>query len=642
MMTSSDLPQRLPISVEIIPGETLHGYLRRVANANHMPTMRSLFVLLGISVESERTRASQMLADLPRMTAILGQDAETIRELIPVFNVKSGQTAEFHRLKIRDLYINHNGRRVSPSGLQVSSHHRFEWDLLPLGFCAETWDLLIDRCPQDGCGNRLTWAGRGAIHLCGHCGYDLRSASVAKVQPEHRQNLSFLADIICGEPLRQQRALLRLHPQLRHLNRGSLFELVLLFGRVELTFSGKYESLRGRHKLGYPERLLLGSEILIGYPQTILDRIAADNIWLMPKYFTVLREMALSNLTEEAANFLSFMIQEMRPKSSNKIEDLAATRQTEGMLTLREVARTLKIQNADVRSLVNNKLLPAINVRCRHRAYQWYRRGDVEKLSEEMEDRICLADMSADTKLPIQAFEQLVDIGVLKRHPSVALSSLYKGTYVYPWHWHVFQRKFNKSVGITEEGDSERIPLAEAFKSIGGRPKPWGGLIVKTLAGALPGGLKMFLPENGWSSENLSISKECYHLLMYGQVDFNLMGTFSRAACTRLEAEEYLNCFPRDISTLLNLGLLRYVKHTSAALDFECVQSVGKVYISACEIAARLGIKAMNLAKWARVHGLEKPDENSVMWRRQDVEIYLPTQQSTWSHSSQNEKARYG
>jgi hypothetical protein len=408
---------------------------------------------------------------------------------------------------------------------------------------------------------------------------------------------------------------------MRHLNRGVLLQLVSLFGRVSLALQGESNTKKYKGVTGYPLLAVAGGRLLRGYPSTILDIVETCHDAVMHDFFVRLRWLAKSGLSKATAEFVDQMILDLRPVARSNLKGLALVRQNQEKLTLREAAELLKIENATVRRLTREGLLKPEHVRGSKRQVDWFDREQLQSLANLMRDRISTETIHGAHRLPLTAIEQLVDLQRLRWHPSAAVEIAYSGHCLMESESRNFIDQLMPHV--SRSSDRDRITLMDCFALTGPAPKPWGPILDMAMRGALPGGLGQINPKYGFRPSNLTVDITIASAIVTGKVAWGPVAEPDRETCGLIEAEERLACNPRDIIELIKLRLLRRIGNGQPGLWRTGVLEAAKTFISAREIAARLGIQTKSVGAWSkqwrviRAHGMP-------LWRRDEVEIFLP------------------
>lgn len=132
-------------------------------------------------------------------------------------------------------------RRVSPRFLASRGYQKAIWSLLSLRFDPSNREYLIDRCPNPDCQAQLAFGKAPGIYFCHTCVdpddpargmTDLRECAPPIVELDSFENVDFACSLIDPE-LDSKRNMTRLlHPDLRSLGRGQVFELILIVARL--------------------------------------------------------------------------------------------------------------------------------------------------------------------------------------------------------------------------------------------------------------------------------------------------------------------------------------------------------------------------------------------------------------------------
>jgi len=117
----------------------------------------------------------------------------------------------FFGSQIRRAYRETTFRRVSPRALSASTHHRAIWEIRIFGFCTESRELLLDRCPV--CGTRLGWQRTHGIEYCDSCKNedgerltDLRNFPQPTIAAQDEAGLEIMCDLVHPLSERKEKA----------------------------------------------------------------------------------------------------------------------------------------------------------------------------------------------------------------------------------------------------------------------------------------------------------------------------------------------------------------------------------------------------------------------------------------------------
>ena len=161
-----------------VPGESLMGFVARNAEIHGVQKLSTALKPAGIW--TNRPGFLPLAAteeDVAGMSRAFGAEHGDIRARCHAPIHLSGRPhnafVDFFGTPIRAAYIETRRRRVAPSALRSSPHHRDLWNLRVFDFCPETGERLIDACPA--CGNPLGWTWTESVGVCETCRAELAS-----------------------------------------------------------------------------------------------------------------------------------------------------------------------------------------------------------------------------------------------------------------------------------------------------------------------------------------------------------------------------------------------------------------------------------------------------------------------------------
>ena len=458
-------------------------------------------------------------------------------------------------------------RRVSPTSLRKAAYHRAGWTLKNLPFCAESWDILVDRCPA--CDRRLGWGAVLEVELCEHCSFDLRTASTPQVPVSQRPMLSVLADLIGRDPQRRSKLLPNIPPCSSFL----VFRLAMSFARAAaVTETGT--KLRRSAALKRAEHMAAGMQILLGYPASFNDLLPPGNARL-PEFFQEV------HTTGEARRLFEQMFFAWEPCRHGPSR-LRRRREDGGKLTLREAAQEMRLENRDVRRLIDGGFFGAPQRRGAVRKLQWLDPGDVGRATKILADRMSFQEFSQTFKIPVRGVAQMVSLGTLDRNQEPIVRELYSAPQLYRNEAEQFAGRLHALCHLPRRSLSV-LPLEDAFHGIGGQEKPWGPVLRAVLEREITLYFE-YAPSDSLQIGKLQISQLLASELLARKrpelldVSGLLVSEFIDGLMTRVEIESYLNCFPRDLSWLITEG------HISTTPRLDEVAELGRNLISSREI----------------------------------------------------------
>jgi len=167
--TSSAIARQLPLRTPIAKGESLGGYVHRLAERNNCS---GLWLWHGLG-----SRKHLGFRQLERLSVLSGIPADELDE--HCWHTLDEREAENHVWMVAEQAANRDLSRVCLSCLREGAPHLQLFELRPIRFCPKHLTLLTDQCPV--CARKLRWRRR-RFSLC-PAGHDLKRFRPAGVQP---------------------------------------------------------------------------------------------------------------------------------------------------------------------------------------------------------------------------------------------------------------------------------------------------------------------------------------------------------------------------------------------------------------------------------------------------------------------------
>jgi len=529
--------------------ESIRGYLARVADWNCLDSRTDLLRFAGLTYV-RRDLSDRISTELSSVSDVLGIRDGALRRILNPTVGGNPEVVDYFGLPSQRRRFEIKGRRVSPASLARSAHHRARWQIRLLPFCPESWEHLIDTCPSSTCGKPLRWAGCLEIDRCEHCDFDLKLATPATVPADLRETLSFVGDLVHPAPEVRAKALARLPPPLNEVAAHDVFEVLCVVTRsvtpehIKLTTSAQFDTTY----------LALAAQVLLDYPATF-DRLAeagrnADHR-ILP-LFAKLRRRAKEKAGVQKALILSMV--DRAETAHHGPARVAKMREEEGEWTFHRSAVWLGISLFEFNKVVAAGLATPAPRKGRVRNISWIKPGQVHPLSIGLRRRMETAEFVQSYQLPLAGVEQLVSLGLLEPCTEPIVQLLYPG----------FQLDRVSVLGFVDrlaEALAPPLPdsvaLEDVFHGVGGGEKPWGPVIQAALDERIPGGLGIE-PGERLQFQRLTISRQFAWEFLAGRYsDLLALPRRSKlldpaADFSRIEAERYLNCFPRDLAWLIS------------------------------------------------------------------------------------------
>ncbi|MEL6060202.1 MULTISPECIES: TniQ family protein [unclassified Methylobacterium] len=430
-----------------VTGESLLGLIARTAARNGYTSVLKVVRLADIGKVLPNSVPAQISdEDATRLAYVLRvPPAEVFSRLHRAGTLpdRDGDFIDFFGVTIRAQYREKRYRRVSPLALRRSAHHRAVHDLAPFSFCPETMETLIDRCPV--CRRHLAWFATRGIAFCDRCRdadegplVDLRDHPQPLIEVEDEAGLRLLTDLVDPEPSRRTRAASNVDLALRGAAPGDLFELAIVIARAVETPS-RMVAEQIRRMRGPDDCAFLTPHLLSVMGRTLMDwqdgigrlcEQARAKARERPQLFGTFKEIGhLRNvawglsLTPGLSEAVRQAIAEDMRRTAAHHSPLRkrAHRHRDDLVDTMEAARILGVKHANMPRLAAKGVVKAIGIEGADRSLTLYERAEVEAIAEVKRDMTEATKAARAVGLPVEAFQALVDAGLIVRAEGPAL-----------------------------------------------------------------------------------------------------------------------------------------------------------------------------------------------------------------------------
>lgn len=588
MAMGSVTGRRLLLPVMPVPGETLPGYLLRNVRPNHLPSIRPLLEEAGAHIALNSDCIGRMEQAADRLSEAFDVPPAAWAGLWGI-EKKRGGRRRLGGVWLTPKQIESVRRRVPP-GHVAGSPDKAIWMVRHLGFCPESWEMLVDRCPRAGC-QPLFWTSAIALELCGHCGRPLSDAKRRIVPRALRSHLAWLIGLF-GHDDQVARSMSALPPVFEIPTATDAYDLVLAIARPLRVMVDP--SLHGRVNLD-PSDLARACRFLLDYPRSHWD-LQQHGAAVVDAFRTRLETLIRYPHRPAVRSDLIRIMQYGRP-DRGKTDSISVSE----WLSTTQAAAMLHLERSDVRLLIAKDLLPEdCALGGQYRIQSSIRRSHVERLRSELSAQMSLREFGVRTGLKRLEVEQLLGLDLLSETTSAASQLVHRGLHVTRKSAEAFIEQMEAIVtGGTAEG---HIPLRDVMRGVGGREKPWARVLRAALEGSIPGGLRG--DPNGRMVDLQVHPVTARHLVMGGPSKetpfaFQLgdLSGWERAEVSPSEVEGYLNCTAQDVSWLVRRGHLASLQGEPKRTLYPKVEveALGRRLITTREIAARVGRKPAEL-----------------------------------------------
>lgn len=614
-MTEQITPWRISAPLKIIEGESLDGYVARVAADQHFLSMRDI-TTMNRNPYPQRSHASFCDRDeLDVIADCLGVDRDILHHHSPHW-VSGGRSLNMFGVPVMRRFIEFGARRFSPASLRISPHHRALWSFRTFPFCEESWEFLQDSCPSPLCGRRQAWLHTNGIDLCDYCAEPLTRKATTSVPQELREPLRMLVGLVHPNPDRRRQSWADLPPLLHDLDGG---EVLALACELAIAVDPQVARPLAMDKAALPVDGCQMVGALAGAWSLLTD-------W----------PMGLENLISERINLntnnrgdgnkgASYRL--LLPTHGQRLP-LKAKEQLSRFVDKCRSARdigydgteAMKISGRGLKVLVAMRRageIPSIVGITGRRILVLYEKNAIHELAREKRRRVRLVSASQSLGVPTYSVRELVEAGLLEEAPrETGLSE----------EMHVFKDSVDRLViclvnKLSHKDSGLNVALPERMIGMGGRPKPWaavlqaiheGTLIAGIREGSEPLARRIMVDEQSWDSISTSYQSI---ITDWGDIKIPKADVADILGIPRLNFHKYSEF-------LLGRGV--YVKNTYMTY----VIKLAKKFISQKEMAARLNVHPLVVFQLAKQHQVEIVIH--VIYDRQSAESLMPGILSTF------------
>ncbi|WP_158506191.1 TniQ family protein [Synechocystis sp. PCC 7509] len=182
------------------PMESLAGYIIRLTENNHYPSVNWIFQMSGLKKRGMYANVFSPTIDNLSQLCLLSETEEDVlwsmafpcvtQTCFPTFN-----TIQVFGNVVSPYALKKNYVKLCPICLNESAYYRQIWNLSIFTSCPFHQCLLIDRCPQ--CQRGISWSGASVVKC--KCQFDWRSIQPKSIESE-QLNLSIHVYKLCQSP----------------------------------------------------------------------------------------------------------------------------------------------------------------------------------------------------------------------------------------------------------------------------------------------------------------------------------------------------------------------------------------------------------------------------------------------------------
>lgn len=588
-------PWRVSRPLAIIEGESLDGYVARIAAAHHFPRIAEITQLGGAEV-GERSHAAFCDAEgLEAIAGCLRADAERLQQHAPLSSPDGSKQTMFGIALAKD-HFQFTYRRFSPSALKASPHHRALWTLRLFPFCTETWEYLVDRCPNPACRRQQRWRRTIGIDLCDFCGEPLTRAEADIVPEELRENLGQFVDLVHPDASRREQARRLLPPELAQLDTDDLLKLACLIAPVV------------DHRAGRP--LTLWTLSLDRAKDCIVPALARS--WPLLKVWPHAFEELISSRINAHAKARGdgnwgasyrFLWRCRKQKLSAPVKSVVdgfaerCRKATDRGYTGQQVADLVGGQVSALVAMRRSGEIPSVLALDGQRLHVLFPKDDINKLLDKFQPRERIERAAGRLGIPSYAVRHLVDLGCLER----ALTPPGRSKRLTIREKSLSSFLDTLEAHMPQASGEYPYKLEKLMLRLGGGPKPWAAVLTAIANGELDAAVSP-------GSSRLG-----------DRIHFRTDDILSSSAfADRPELTSNTPLFKSDLADMLSLSITNFSRYSDYLLgsgDHRREVSVDQALelsgtiISTTEIAARLQLHHTSAFRLASQRGVSVKSE---------------------------------
>ena len=148
--------------------ESLAGFIGRTADHNGLRDPSALLADAGLGRPKGFGRIARHAGDLEPLATLLAVQPAWVESHRhdACRDAHAKNTIDFHGALLRKIHVDHSVRRVGPTAIRTLPYHREVWHIRTLAACTQTGELLLENCPEPGCGASLAWSGHKRLGRC--------------------------------------------------------------------------------------------------------------------------------------------------------------------------------------------------------------------------------------------------------------------------------------------------------------------------------------------------------------------------------------------------------------------------------------------------------------------------------------------
>jgi len=607
-----------------IPGESFNGAIARWADkVGDIESMIEITSHAGVVYNHRQSAPSASPAEIDALAFAMGVDARELharampRAVPDPYSRYDRQMV--HGVAIPIYLLEKRIRRFSPGAFSKSlndediacAYDRAVWHIRAFPFCSETWETLVEKCPDSTCEKLLGWRRTLGIDRCEHCMADLKTAHTDVVPEELRPSLYAAVGLVDHRPERRAESLALLPERISRMGPAVALDLLVnLITVIDPTLKTDPAILFFKPKPLQICRAVAGAwEMMVGWPHALMEfastRVATrttkhsdGNEGRTIRFLTPRRNTGIS---PELADLIAEWRAHVDIDGPNGPAILERTR------CITAATELTGLGTAEVSDLRRSKALPSVFVIHKGRPEPRFPADSFATISKILEDRVSMWGARLAIGVQCNGIEQLVAMRLLKREEHPYVDARYEEMQI------VGSSIDDLGARLAAEscGDPEicNLPLHSAMKAIGGRLKPWGPAFHALLDRSLPPEERLefvLASAAGPLSRRVLIAKadvERVSALIFDPDDPAHERMTYADTMSKIDAGEVLNLGFRQSIPLLS-GIPTRAGTRDKLVPVAYVLELAKAHMSASEMGMRRGMSPHSAWREARINNV--------------------------------------
>ncbi len=635
-------PFPFPLSPE--RDESLLGHFARVCAHHMVPKRKRPVTLARINTLRPETLPiihQHRAPDLARLLDIPVEEVERRMYRSTEFEGRDTPFIQFFSTPLPASYRESRRRRVSPAALALRPYHRAMWELRPFVFDRGTMGCLVDRCQNPECGRYLGWRHPHMPELCEHCGADLRDFTAERVAEEDQEPCAFAAGLVDPDP--EVRAAVRcLVPErLSDWSNTDLLDLCIRFSYLvkdEVLGGFSRRTVKANDFTGWSASdLARGARVVLGWPRSfysLCDRLRSDQV----------RRTGVYGVFRDIGPLFKFRFNRANPPQVRALLDDAIRNyygsitdivmrgpdrrsrgEHAGFLTLRQAADRCNIHPCVLKRLFSVAELEILRAPNNMRSPVFLKADQVLAWNEERNGLEERRDVTAKTGLPEHVLVTLAKMGELRLASGPAAVMAGRGTWFRRSETEKFCQKLTSLGPLVSVRPRGCTPLAECVKGMRQVPKPWIPALAALLAGSIR--VEGVLDSRTVLVSRVLVKKNSVEEMLASAAFKNPGGSTELSTITTISACEYLNVGSEMINSLLDQGLIEFVRLSNGLRRplRASVEEFGRRFMLTGEIAHAAGVDVRSVRRFfhTRLKPYRTTKRGRAVWSREEAEALL-------------------